>query len=307
MYQWIICFAFIFSFASLEAGYQKVDGRWIEDKYVPYLSLDKHLELAQQALEQERYRDALKHFQILTHSDADRDSMLAAIYGEACCLFHLGDYEESDAMFDRYLRESERNRWFEPIMLMKFEIAEKFRQGVKRRPFGSPNLPRVLSAYDLAGEIYDEIAVGLPRSDIAARALLAKAAMLRAQRHYTLSSQALGQVIADFGRHPLCLQAFEDQAQTYLEEMKTTSRNEELLELARLNIQKMKTRFPGADFINVEACLAGMRELYAQSLYDAAVLYRRKGHKRACELYEHRLLRLYSDTKAAQMLQVAKK
>ena len=160
-------------------------------------------------------------------------------------------------------------------------------------------MPRILSAKELAAEIYDEIAVGLPRTDLAARALLSKAAMQRKDRHYTLSSNALQQVISDFGRHPLCLQAFEDQAQTYLEEMQTTCRNEELLELARLNIQKMKSRFPGADLSHVEACLAGMRELYAQSLVDAAKLYKRKGKKQASELYEHRLEKLYGNTKAA--------
>ncbi len=310
MYRLLICCAFAFTFYTinpLEAAYQKVNGRWVEDKYVPFLSLEEHLKIAQEALEQEDYAAALKHFQIVIHNYDEHEMGLAAIYSAGVCQLHLGQYEESNQLFNQYLRESERNRYFEPIMAMKFEIAEKFRKGAKRRPFGSANLPRILSGKELASSIYDEIAIGLPRSDLAAQALLSKATMLRAQRHYTLSSQALQQIIADFGNHPLCLQAFEDQAKTYLEEMSTTSRNEELLELAQLNIQKMKIRFPGADLSHVEACLKGMRELYAQSLYEAASLYKRKGKKEASALYEQRLMRLYVDTESAKKLKEASK
>jgi outer membrane protein assembly factor BamD (BamD/ComL family) len=302
MYQFLICLIFFFAPVFLQAGYQKVNGRWIESKYIPYLSIEKHLELGQNALEHKLYPQAVKHFEIVSHSDADRSLVLSAVFGQANAFFYMDDYEESDALFDRYLRESERNRFFETIMSMKFEIAEKFRLGAKRRPFGYSSFPRILSGKDIAIKIYDEIVVGLPRSDLAARAFLAKAQLYRDQREYVLSTQALQQVIADFGKHPLCLQAFEDQAQSYLLEMKTSSRNEELLELARLNIQKLKTRFPGADLSAVETCFTGMKELYAQSLCDAALLYKHKGHKEAYELYKHRLLKLYPDTNAAQIL-----
>lgn len=295
----------VFLSTPLPATYQQYDGGWVKEKFVPYLSLDEHLNLARSALQNQQWSLAEHHFQIILHASTEADTYSEAILGCSQSEYHLQKYEEANTHLDTYVKELQRDQRYRAVMELKYQIAQAFREGAKRRLFGWSSMPKILSGKDIALQIYDEIAAALPRSDLAAQSLLAKAQMLRRTRQFSLSSQAFQQLISEFDRHPLVLQAFQEQARNYLVEMRTTSRNEELLELARINRQKMATRFPNADFVRIDADIQTMRELYAQSLFESAQLYDKKGKKEASQLYLGRLMRLYGDTKVAPQAQQA--
>lgn len=299
----LVLLCFCLSSFQLEAGYRKYGGNWIQEKYVPYMSLDKHLELAKQCQEQQDWLRALNHYEIVLHHSAQRAAHLEALYGTAFCRYNLGDYENANISANTYLKEADRNQLLMPLMEMKFQIAEKFKAGAKRRPFSWSVMPKILSAKELAAQIYDEVAVAAARTDLAAQALLSKAFLLRRQKQFSHSNQALQQIINDFDKQPYVLQAFGEIARNYLLEMRTSSKSEEFLELARINRQKMLMRFPNADTVDFDRSFQAMRELYAMSLIEAAELYRKKGQASACKLYIGRVTSLYSDTRAALQAQ----
>ena len=65
-----------------------------------------------------------------------------------------------------YLKKSASPKHFEEAIEMKFAIAEFFREGGKKRLFGSHKLPAIMPAREDALKIYDEVITTLPHHDI---------------------------------------------------------------------------------------------------------------------------------------------
>lgn len=298
-----IFFAFIFFQvnAPLFGEYQEYQGKWVTSRYTPYLPLSEHMELARGRVAEGQWRLALSQLVIITHAKAPQDLMSEALFSSALCEYHLKMYEEANDDLTLYLNEFTRDQRYNDIFDLKFKIASAFADGARRHLFGWRPMPKILSAKNLAVDIFDEVAVALPRSDLAAQALLEKGKILRKLRKFNPSNQAFSQIVTEFDRHPLVLQSFEELSYNYFVEMETTSRSEELLELAKINRQKMQTRFPNADGVALDEKIHDMRELYAQGLLDLSVLYKKKGHKEAAFLYLGRLSALYSDTASGKV------
>lgn len=264
------------------------------------LAIDEHAKLARSALDKELWSEAQSQYQIILRATKEGKLFAEALYNLAWANYKLGLYEEANTLLSDYLKELPRDERYDDIVELKFRLAQKFELGARRRIFGWSFMPRWLSGRDIALEIYEEVAQALPRSELAGKALLARSNMFIKNKRYNEARVALEQVITDFDRNPIALEAFEKLSKLYLREMETTSRSEELLELAKINEQKLAKRFPNANLEQVKTAIAKMRELYAQSLLDTAYLYHKKGKLEAAKLYLGRLKALYSDTQAGR-------
>src|SRR3989344_1106272 len=80
---------------------------------------------------------------------------MAFAMGEA--YFNLWQLELANTCFSDYLNHTSSPRHFEKAIEYKFNIAEQFRNGVKKPLFGSHKMPKWLPAKEDAVAIYDEV------------------------------------------------------------------------------------------------------------------------------------------------------
>jgi outer membrane protein assembly factor BamD (BamD/ComL family) len=234
---------------------------------------------------------------------------LLRTYGETPfakeALFHLGAahyqlYQELQALevLDRYLLQG-APRHFEEALEIKLAIAERFAQGRWKPLFGVSSLPRVVPADEDALRILDEILAAVPSHPLAARALLAKGNLLRADREVRGATEAFQQVIRKFPRDPLAQEAFVQLAALYSELSATHFHDSNLLDLAEINLAKFERAFPGTERLQeAQRHLAAMKERYAQGYLETASFYRRISRLGASAFYYACVLRQYPDTAA---------
>ena len=96
----------------------------------------------------------------------------------------MDDPDLSNKEFSTFLKLKGSARHFEDAMRYKFFIAEKFQNGYYGHLFGVSALPRLEPQWDTAYELYEEVTMVLPRSELAGKAMFQKAIMLRADERF---------------------------------------------------------------------------------------------------------------------------
>ena len=223
---------------------------------------------------------------------------LSYLIGYSYC--QLGQYELANKSLSAYLNHSANHAHFEEAIRMKFEIAEAFMHGKKKRLFGSHKMPAWLSAKEDALEIYDEVIATVPHSDMATTSMLAKAKIQAEFGDYKPAVETLTMLIRRFPKTDAAAQAYLDIANVYFEQSKNSSLDLDILELAEVNVRKFKTAFPREPRIEeAEHTLAETNELFAANLFETGRFFERTKKKSASIIYYTRVLAKYPDTKAA--------
>ena len=96
-------------------------------------------------------------------------------YFKAVAYFHRDDPDLANKYLDKFLEMEGGSSYFEEALKYKYFIAEKFENGFYGHLFGASALPRLESMWDTAYQLYDEVIMTLPRSEVAAKALFRKA------------------------------------------------------------------------------------------------------------------------------------
>lgn len=305
--RFICCILFFSSFVSvshLEAAYRKVNGQWVKDRYLPYIELSDHLKLAQDFYKQGEDAMALHQLLIVTKNSQNYHQLATAYFLMAKIYLVMENYEEANSALNRYLSESIGDEIAFEVWDLKFEIAEHFRLGGKKRVFGFENLPKWLSGKGLAVQIYDEIIQGVPRSSIARKSYISKALVLRAQRRFEESNEALLYLTTHCPTSAEGYAAFIELSTNYLLQMESHSRDEHDLYYAQLNIKKFMQNYPGAADTPLQENYSQMEELLAQRFFDIGCLYEKKDKRNASRIYFQKVISSFPQSHSARLAQL---
>ncbi len=222
----------------------------------------------------------------------------AFLMGQA--YFNLEQFELANEYFGVYLHQIGGVKHFEEAIQYKFQIAEGYRQGMKRRPFGSHKMPRILPAQEEAVAIYEEVITTLPHHEIAVQSLLGKAQLLAQLEDFKLSRDALQTLIRRFPKHDLAAEAYLEVSRTYLTECQVCSMDADLLELAEMNLKKFRQAFPREKRIQeAEAFFVQMQELFAKNLLDIGKFFDKTDKSVAAEIYYSKVVTKFPNSEAA--------
>lgn len=296
MFRNLCLFALIFC-SSLEAAYTLKNGKLIPSEDVATHSVHEHYSLGIKAVEDSKWNDAVRQFRIVTINFDKTTFARDARFLLGKSYYHAGELEFANTELTTYLEGQNNPKHFEAAFLYKFAIADHFREGAKRRAFGSKRSPKWFSGKELALEIYDEIITSLGSHDLAAKSLYWKAEMLASRSFYRSSRDTLQLLIKKFPKHELSADAYVKIAKLYLKEIHMERQNPDLLPLAEINLRHFREAFPRDLRIEkAEKVLAQMRELYAKGLHDTGRFYERKGLPRAAGIYYRTALSEYPET-----------
>lgn len=218
--------------------------------------------------------------------------------------YQLGQFELANRSLSAYLNHSANHSHFEEAIQMKFEIAEAFLHGKKKRLFGSHKMPAWLSAKEDAIEIYDEVIATVPHSDMAATSLLGKARIQTEFEEYKPAVETLSLLIRRFPKTEAAAEAYLEIARVYLEQSKNSSLDLDILELAGVNLKKFKAAYPREPRIEEAAKIyAETNELFAANLLETGGFFARTKKPAAALIYYNRVIAKYPTTKAAEIAQ----
>ena len=286
--------------SQLFAAYTQIDGIWYKEELAPTKSVAEHFDEAKALLKKENYEEAVRSFLIVVQSFPDTAFFADALYYTGVCYLHIGHLDIADEYFSAYLNQKGTLKHFEKVFDNKFLIAEKFRQGKRRHPYGIATLPRFASGKNHAIELYDEIAATLPAREIAAKALYCKALLLWKMHERKEAIEVLQVITRRFPKHRLAANSFVRISEIYLNNVEYESQDPDLLSLAQLNLQSFEKAFPSERrIVEVEANLQKMQELYARALFNTGRFYEKKRKPKAAAIYYRDTIRRYPSTEAA--------
>lgn len=214
--------------------------------------------------------------------------------------FQLGQYELANQALSAYLNHSSSHSHFEEAIRMKFEIAEAFLHGKKKRLFGSHKMPAWLSAKEDALEIYDEVIATLPHSDMAAQSLLGKAKIQAEFEDFKPAVETLSVLIRRFPKHEAAAEAYLQINHVYFQQCKATSLDLDVLDLSGVNLRKFRLAFPREPRLEeAEKIFAQTEELFANNLFETGQFFERTKKIAASIIYYNKVVTKYPATKAA--------
>lgn len=212
----------------------------------------------------------------------------------------MGQFELANKTLTHYLHEARSPKYFEEALAYKLQIAEFFREGGKRRLFGSHKMPAIMPADDEALEIYDEIIATLPHHEMAARALLGKGKIQAQVEDFKESVESLQLLIRRFPAHELAADAYLHINRVYLEQCKVEHLDPDLLDLAHMNLRKFQQAFPrDARIAQAHAAWTEMTELFAAALFETGEFYERTKKPAASTIYYRKILNSYPESPSA--------
>lgn len=297
----VFCLA---SISSAHAAWVLKDGWFVDAEDVATMSAERHYEIACRAMERHQWKVAAKHFRIVSLNFPTTAFGQDAPYYLGICYFEHHEYDCANEAFSKYLRCHSNPEFFEEAITYKFEIANRFKNGAKRRFFGMKRLPKWASGRDLALEIYDEVIAAVPCHDLAAWSLYAKGDLLRKDMAFRESIEVYQQLIKRFPKHELAPESYLVISCVYLEQSQFELQNPDLLALAQINFRRFQQDFPRDERIcEVEANVCRLTESYARALYDIGRLYERRKYPDAAVLYYRRAIMQFPDTRVAQLCQ----
>lgn len=212
----------------------------------------------------------------------------------------LGQHELANESLSEYLKKSTSPKHFEEAIDAKFAIAEFFREGGKKRLFGSHKLPAVMPAKEDALTIYDEIIASMPHHELAAKAMLGKAEIQTYYEDFRPSVETLHLLIRRFPKHELAAESYLRINQVYLSQASTQQLDPDLLDLAEVNLRKFRLAFPRESRIKAaETAFSEMKEIFAQNLLETGQFYKKRKQMDAAIIYFSKIVAKYPDSQSA--------
>lgn len=254
----------------------------------------------QEALQNQDWWSAIDYAEFISYHFPKSPFALETAYiiGEA--YYKLGQLELANERFTDYLNRSASPKRFEEAIHYKFNIAERFKDGTKKPLFGSPKLPKLVSAEEDALKIYDDVITALPHDEIAAKSLLGKAQIQAKFEDYKPNLETLDLLIRRFPKHDLAAQAFLEKSHVYLMQCKEKSIDPALLDSADINLRKFRLAFPREVRIQeAEKDFAQMQEIFAGHLMEIGRFFEKTHKIPASILYYSKVQSQYPNTEAA--------
>ncbi len=287
----------------LHAEYVLRGKKLVNVKYLATLSDQEHFDAGVAAFEKENWDEALSQFQIVLVNFPSSPLYREAKFYAGVGYFNLNDIDLANKYVSEYLATKIHSEHFEQAWHYKFDIAEKFSEGVRKHLFGLGYMPRIVFASKGdAIDIYDEIVSVLAGHELAVKALYSKGSLLAIMKEYDDAIEAYNMIIRRFPRHDNAPDSYCAIAKLYEEQSKSQVNNINLLELAKINIRKFREAFPKDNRISdAEVMLKNMKEIYARGIYETGQFYEKIKKPSASVLYYFNAIRQFPETDVAKM------
>ncbi len=302
--QWklLVC-AVALSVSELSYGaYTFQRGRFVDVCEAATMSPQEHYAAAAEAFNCRNWEEAALHFSIITVN------FPSTVYGQdAYCYlgisyYYLQEYDYANDALTNYLKTQSNPKFFQECIEYKFAIAQRLACGAKRRFFGTKQFPKWACGKAMALEIYDEVIVAVPCSEIAAQALIAKGILYWSDREYRCAVDAFQLLIRRFPKHELAPECYLYISKVYLEQSHYEFQNPDILAFAEINYQRFEKNFPREERLcEIKADLMEIKEVYASGLYETGQFYERVHKPRAAVIYYHDAIHQFPDTCVADL------
>ena len=292
----------LLAISPLTAAYTVKEGKIMHLDEVATLSAQEHHSLLLEAVEQEDWEGVIRQANVIVKNFPDTPFFQEAFYFLGLAHFNMQDFDLASNHLSAYLKKQTALHHFREAIELKFQIAEKFREGFRRHIGGYAFLPRWIPAKDEALQIYDEVITALPNDDLAARSLFGKGALSLEDEEYTASVETYQTLIRRFPRHSLVPDAYVAIMRVYLEESKARYPDTNYLELAAINLRKFRQDFPLDERVQeAELVFDELQEVFARSFYDIAQFYERTKKPHASRLYYAKIVKAFPNTESASL------
>jgi outer membrane protein assembly factor BamD (BamD/ComL family) len=266
------------------------------------MSVQEHFETGMCAFDSGRWDEAVQNLIIVAVNFPESPYAQESHYFIGVAYFNLEEYDFANGAFTNYLRSKHNPRFFMETIQYKFEIAERLKNGAKRRFFGKKELPKWATGNDLAVQIYDEVAAALPCHEIAAQALFSKAHLLWSMKDYKEGVEAFRTITKRFPKNELAPESYLLINQIYLDQSRTEFQNPDILAFAQLNLRRFQHDFPREPRLSeAEAGVMEIKEVYARGLFDTAEFYGKIGKPMASAIYYQNAINQFPDTQIAEL------
>lgn len=227
-----------------------------------------------------------------------------AIYFLGIAYFNLSELDLASKQFSSYLKKKYSPKFFLQALNYKFLIAERYRAGEKKRILGFKNLPKMVSGKEDSLSLYDEIISIVPNHELAMKSLYGKAKILSSTNELKESMETFQKLIRDFPKSAFAIESFIEIGDIFLRQTTPKHQNPDLLDMAKLNLKKFKSSFPGEPRTEeVEKKLLQMKEIHAQGLYEIGRFFERTKKPKASILYYSKIVSLFPETTYAKLSQ----
>lgn len=286
----------------VSAGITIKDGWFVSTEEVATMSAEEHFNEGAQAMACQDWYEAAKQFRIVSCNFPDTAIGQESYYWLGVAYYQLAELDFANDAFTAYLKSQNTPQFFEQTIYYKFNIANRFRLGAKKRLFGTKQLPKWAPAYELAIEIFDEVIAAVPCHDLAAQALYIKGYVRWQEHAYRDCIDVYLQLIRRFPKHELAPLCYLNITNVYLEQSQYEFQNPDLLGLAEINVRRFEQEFPGDErLLQAEYNLQTIKETYAHGLFCTGMFYERTKKPWASVIYYQRAINQFPDTQVAQM------
>lgn len=270
-------------------------------KKAPLFKPEEAFNILKVAIENKAWKEALEYGGIIEEHFKDHPLYNQAKYDTALARYHLGHFVEANRDFSAYLNAGISDH-FQDALSYKFEIAQKFGRGESGTYSTIKKIFTERSFPERAVQIYDDILLYAPTSELAAYALFHKAQLLMSGCDYDESIDCFKTLIHDFVGHELLPQCYFGIAQDYYARYEMDrSKEPEHLELAQVNLENFQRDYPSDELLVKSRDLYHrMRAAYAWELYDVGRYFEKRKKPRAAALYYRDICEKFADTPAAK-------
>jgi len=292
-------FSFLFIFTTLQGEFL-FDGPNLH--YRELKNAEEEFQMGKTAWNAGDYTTALLSFEAIWNNYPRSPLASESLFRSAKCLIRLQELDAANEKLSLYLRSQGAPTYFKEAIVDKFQIAEKFREGSGKPLFGVRYLPKWIGAETLALEIYDEIATIIPSDQLAAKSLYSKGLLLKKMGQWKEAVDAFHNLIRRFPHDALAAESYVQNNEVFLVQCEIEIQNPDILGMARVNLKRFETDFPNDDRIElVHKGVKRVEECYAEALFEAGMLYERKGEPKSAELYYKNTCHLFPETKVAKL------
>ncbi len=260
----------------------------------------EHFQRGCKAMENKDWHEAAYQFNVIIYSFPGSSFEQDAYFFKGVADFEIEEYDFANCAFTDYLKGKNNPRYFQEAVEYKYAIAEQFRCGAKRRPFGTKQLPKCLSGVEMAVEIYDDVIAAVPSQELAAQALYSKGYLLWSLHEWRSAIEAFQSLIRRFPKYELTPDAYLNITRIYLDQSMYEFQNPDLLAFAELNTKKFRQEFPREELVEeAEQNVRMIKEVYAKGLYDTGRFYERTCKVNAAVIYYESTINKFPDTTVA--------
>lgn len=266
-----------------------------------YLSAEGHFKLFEEALQAKNTKEVILQAEIIETNFKVHPLYKSKRYDVAAAYYSLDFLVEANRALSDYLA-SGLPEHFQEALSMKFEIAQKFGKGEKGQYSYLKSLFTERSFPERAIEIYNDILLYAPSSDLAAYALFHRAQIEMTLHEHDESIETFRTLIHDFIGHEILPQAYFGIAQNYYARYEADrSKTPDLLDLAGVNLENFESAYPSHDLLaQSRELFVDMRSALAWELYQVGRYFERRRKPKAAALYYRQICEKYPDTPAAE-------